>query len=120
MNSKIYILFVGIIISTLVVSCSDAEIVSGVYKGRIYRVDTVAATATVVGINDSFVRIEVKADNQSTGYVEYAQLTKAANEAYNLILDDVLGGFVLTGYYYENALHINSYTSNYGFDGVTQ
>lgn len=109
----------GIIISTSVVSCSDAEIVSGVYKGRIYRTDTVNATATVVRINDSFVRIDVKADGETTGYIEYAQLTKTADEAYNLLLDDVLGGPILTGYYFENALHLNAWTSNFGFDGVS-
>lgn len=104
----------------MVASCSDAEIVSGVYKGRICRTDTVNATATVVKINDGFIRIDVKAAGESSGYTEYAQLTKTADEAYNLRLDDPIDGLLLSGYYYENAIHINSFTSGFVFDGVTE
>jgi hypothetical protein len=116
MNSKIRVFFLGIIISILGISCSDAEIVSGVYKGRIYRTDTMNATATVEKINDSFIRIDVKADGAMNGYIEYAQLTKTADEAYDLRMNDDTT-IMISGYYYENFLHINALASSFIFEG---
>lgn len=119
MNLRRYLILILVSISLTIPSCSDADIVAGVYTGRIYRTDTMNATATVVRVNDSFIKIEVKAEGETGGYVEYAQLTKTAEEAYNLWLSDPLGSMQLSGYYYENALHINAFTSNFAFDGVS-
>ncbi len=97
-------------------SCTDAEIVSGSYHGKIYRTDTLDATVNVVELGDYYISIEVRyAPNAA--FIEHAKLVKNNANAYNLVLSNSTGGYILTGYYYDGFLHIESWNNNYIFEG---
>jgi hypothetical protein len=116
MKNGIYTLaFLGAL--TLLASCSDAEIIAGTYQGKIYGTDTVNTTANIVKINDGYVRFEVVSPSLNVVYIDYAQLTKTAPDAYNLRLANDTGGFNFTGYYYEGFIYANSWSNDYHFEG---
>lgn len=109
---KIYLYFI------LLTSCSDAEIVSGNFNGKIYMTDTIDATAVVTAINDAYIRLEIGSPYLPQTYVEYAQLSKNNIDAYNLTLTNTLGETIFSGYFYEDFLHVYSLTNNYTFEGT--
>jgi hypothetical protein len=114
---KVHVALAFMAVIFLLVSCSDAEIVSGTFHGKIYKTDTLEATVIVTKINDGYIRIYVTSALMNESYTEYAQLHKNAPEAYNLSLADVMGGYALTGYYYENFLHVDSWSNHFMFEG---
>lgn len=115
---KEFLIIVLIITSILLSSCSDSEIVKGTYQGQFYGADTIDATAVVTNINDGYIRIEVASNLMAPTYVEYAQLFKNNTEAYNLLLSNVIGDTLLTGYYFEGFLSVASYDHGYLFQGT--
>jgi hypothetical protein len=116
MKNWIYSLLI-ITLASVWVSCSDAEIIAGTYEGKIYRADTLNATAKILKVNDGYVQVEVMSPGMNEIYIDFAQLTKTAPDAYNLRLANDTGGYNFTGYYYEGYLYVNSWTNGYHFDG---
>jgi len=99
-------------------SCSDAEIVSGTFHGKMYGTDTLSADVKITAVNDGYVRLDLTWASISGGYVEYAQLTKNGELAYNLQLKNAVTDSVeLTGYYFEGFLSFDSWNHQYKFTG---
>ncbi len=109
------------ILSTLFFSCSDAEIVSGTFHGKMYAMDTLDADVKVTAINDGYVRLDLTSTSMSGGYVEYAQLTKNGELAYNLkLINSLTDSIELAGYYFEGFLSFDSWNHQYKFTGNKQ
>lgn len=106
-------------------SCSNAGIVSGNYSGKFYYTDTAVfytdtsdATVVISEVNKEFIQIDIT-NSQSLSFTNYAQLTKNADQAYNLVYNDPLGTESLSGYYYEGYVHFTyaKASIDYMFDG---
>lgn len=114
---KILALIPFIILLSILSSCSDAEIVEGTFHGKLYRTDTIDASARIFKVSDAYIGIEVTSTWMNEAYIDYAQLSMNATEAYNLRLLNDTGGFSLTGYYYEGFVQVNSWSNGYTFEG---
>jgi hypothetical protein len=112
-------LLIWLIVPMLIFSsCSDAEIVAGTYHGKIYFTDTLDANVKITKINDGIIRLDLTGPTINGGYVEYAQLTKNANDAYNFHwTNTTMSSTELSGYYYEGYLNFDSWTHQYNFNG---
>ncbi len=114
MNKILSILTVGLV--TFLASCSDADIVSGTYHGKIYTTDTMDATVKISPLTNTTIRIDIT-NSLNQSYMDIAELTKNNTEAYNLFHGDPIGMEHVTGFYYEGFIFINSYTHGYSFEG---
>lgn len=110
-------IFVSLLV-VMVSSCSDAEIVSGTFHGKMYGADTLVADVKITSVSDGFVRLDLTSSSFSGGYVEYAQLTKNGELAYQFQLKNAsTDSLELTGYYFEGFLSYDSWTHHYKFMG---
>lgn len=107
-------------ISVLLLSCTDSDIVDGIYSGKIYiNNDTLDASVTIAQMNSSQIKLETNYYSGIT-FVDFANLKKNNAEAYTFEMPDVLdtaGAYVLYGYYYEGYINFTSYGNNYRFEG---
>lgn len=113
-------LIIGILISAALMSCTDADIVDGVYTGSIYiNNDTLPATVSIAQMSSTQIKLETQYNTDIT-FVDFATLKKNNAEAYTFEMPDVLdtvGAFVLYGYYYEGYINFTSYGNNFWFEG---
>ena len=93
----------------ILVSCTDASIVSGLYNGKMYASDTLNVTITVSEVNKNYIKIDM-IDSLDQQFIHFVSLTKTGNNAYDLDDNDPLGIAYLHGYYFEGFM--NFYYSN--------
>ncbi len=110
-------IFSFIILLSFLSSCSDAEIVEGTFHGKLYRTDTIDASARIFKVSDAYIGIEVTSPWMNEAYIDYAKLSMNATEAYDLQLLNDTGGLSLTGYYYEGFVQVYSWSNDYVFEG---
>jgi hypothetical protein len=108
------------LLTLMIASCSDSDVVAGTFHGKMYSTDTVDANVKVTAINDGIIRLDITGPTINGGYVEYAQLKKDADNAYAMKWSsgDTLSSTIeLSGYYFEGYMSYDAWTHQYKFSG---